>query len=108
MSLVPWGGILERMASPSFSSAPWISPSDGFFDSLCSASSTMPAWAGSQGAGRVVLAHLSQENNRPELALAAARRALGELGLGENDVELIVLSLQYPFSRLAYSAAASW
>ena len=53
------GGILERMASPSFSSAPWISPSDGFFDSLCSASSTM-------------------------------------------------LSLQYPFSRLAYSAAASW
>lgn len=49
----------------------------------------LAAWAGSQGAGRVVLAHLSQENNRPELALAAARRALGELGLGENDVELI-------------------
>ena len=36
----------------------------------------LAAWAGSQGAGRVVLAHLSQENNRPELALAAARREL--------------------------------
>ncbi len=48
----------------------------------------LAAWAGSQGARRVILAHLSQENNRPELALEAARRALAELGLGEKDVEL--------------------
>lgn len=48
----------------------------------------LAAWAGSQGAERVILAHLSQENNRPGLALAAARRALSELGLGEGDVEL--------------------
>ncbi len=49
----------------------------------------LAAWAAQRGARRVVLAHLSQENNRPELALAAARKALGELGLGERDVELI-------------------
>lgn len=48
----------------------------------------LAAWAGSQGAERVILAHLSQENNRPGLALAAARRALSELGLDEGDVEL--------------------
>ena len=35
------------------------------------------------------MAHLSQENNRPALALAAAKKALGELGLGEKDVELM-------------------
>lgn len=49
----------------------------------------LAAWAGSQGARRVILAHLSQENNRPVLALEAAKKALGELGLRENDVELI-------------------
>ena len=49
----------------------------------------LAAWAGSQGARRVILAHLSQENNRPALALEAAKKALGELGLRENDVELI-------------------
>ncbi len=49
----------------------------------------LAAWAGAQGTRRVVLAHLSQENNRPGLALEAARRALGELGLGEKDVELV-------------------
>ena len=49
----------------------------------------LAAWAGTQGARRVVLAHLSQENNRPRLALDAAKKALGELGIGERDVELI-------------------
>lgn len=49
----------------------------------------LAAWAGSQGTRRVILAHLSQENNRPALALAAAKKALGELGLGEKDVELM-------------------
>ena len=50
----------------------------------------LAAWAAEQGAERIVLAHLSQENNRPELALEAARRAMGALGLrcGE-DVEAI-------------------
>lgn len=48
------------------------------------------AWAAEQGAGRIVLAHLSQENNRPELALAAAEKALSGLGLRPGqDVELI-------------------
>ena len=49
----------------------------------------LAAWAAQQGARRIVLAHLSQENNRPELALQAARRALGGLGLSGADVELI-------------------
>lgn len=48
----------------------------------------LAAWAGSQGARRVVLAHLSAENNRPGLALEAARRAMDGLGLREADVEL--------------------
>ena len=48
----------------------------------------LAAWAAEQGAERIVLAHLSQENNRPALALEAARRALGTLGLrcGEDVV----------------------
>ena len=41
------------------------------------------------GAGRVVLAHLSQENNRPQLALEAAGRALDGAGAGAGDVELV-------------------
>ena len=50
----------------------------------------LAAWAGAQGARRIVLAHLSQENNRPELALEAARRALGGLGLRcGQDVEAL-------------------
>lgn len=49
----------------------------------------LAAWAGSQGARRVILAHLSQENNLPRLALEAAKKALGELGLRDGrDVEL--------------------
>ena len=49
----------------------------------------LAAWAARQGARRIVLAHLSQENNRPELALEAARQALGALGLRcGKDVEV--------------------
>lgn len=52
----------------------------------------LAAWAGSQGARRVVLAHLSQENNLPRLALEAARKALAKLGLRDGtDVELIAV-----------------
>ena len=50
----------------------------------------LAAWAGSQGTRRLVLAHLSQENNRPGLALEAAEKALGGLGLGAKDMELLV------------------
>lgn len=50
----------------------------------------LAAWAAERGARRVVLAHLSQENNRPELALAAAEGALSGLGLRPGrDVELL-------------------
>lgn len=49
----------------------------------------LAAWAAARGTSRVILAHLSAENNRPGLALEAARKALGGLGLGEDDVELI-------------------
>ena len=49
----------------------------------------LAAWAAEQGAQRVVLAHLSQENNLPRLALEAARKALGALGIRDGDVELI-------------------
>lgn len=49
----------------------------------------LAAWAAQRGTARVVLAHLSQENNTPGMALAAAERALGALGLGTRDVELI-------------------
>ena len=49
----------------------------------------LAAWAAEQGARRIVLAHLSQENNRPEIALGAARHALGALGLRSGkDVEV--------------------
>ena len=42
-----------------------------------------------QGTRRVVLAHLSKENNRPETALAAARRAMERIGARVGtDVEL--------------------
>jgi len=49
----------------------------------------LAAWAAEQGARRIILAHLSQENNLPKLALEAARQALGKLGLRDGaDVEL--------------------
>ena len=49
----------------------------------------LAAWAAEHGAGRIVLAHLSQENNRPKLALEAARKALNALGLRcGTDVEV--------------------
>ena len=50
----------------------------------------LAAFAAEQGAGRIVLAHLSQENNRPELAVKAAEGALGALGLRcGQDVEVL-------------------
>ena len=49
----------------------------------------LAAWAAERGARRIVLAHLSQENNRPEAALEAAGRALGALGFRKVDVELL-------------------
>ena len=50
----------------------------------------LAAWAAEQGAKRIVLAHLSQENNRPELAMKAAGQALSALGLRcGKDVEVI-------------------
>lgn len=50
----------------------------------------LAVWAAEQGARRIVLAHLSQENNLPKLALAAAENALGALGLRiGQDVELV-------------------
>ena len=49
----------------------------------------LAAWAAEQGARRIVLAHLSQENNTPRLALESAERALAGLGLCPGkDVEL--------------------
>lgn len=49
----------------------------------------LAAWAVEQGAERILLAHLSQENNRPDIALEAARRALDGLGLRDGDVEVL-------------------
>ena len=40
----------------------------------------LAAWAVERGARRVVLAHLSQENNRPETARQAARQAIEGVG----------------------------
>lgn len=45
----------------------------------------LAAWAVEHGASRVVLAHLSKENNLPSVALAAARKALE----GFDGVELL-------------------
>ncbi len=44
------------------------------------AGAALAAKAVQQGAARVVLAHLSQENNTPALALAASARALEDVG----------------------------
>lgn len=49
----------------------------------------LAAWAVEQGARRVVLAHLSQENNRPDIAMLAAREALDRLAPRYGEVELI-------------------
>lgn len=57
----------------------------------------LAAWAAEQGARRVVLAHLSQENNTPALALEAARRALETVGLREEtDVKLLAAPRDCP------------
>lgn len=49
----------------------------------------LAAWAVEQGTRRVVMAHLSKENNLPSVAKAAAERAFAEIGakVGQ-DVEL--------------------
>ena len=50
----------------------------------------LAAWAAGQGCTRVVLAHLSAENNRPELAAEAAERALAGAGFeAGKDVEVV-------------------
>lgn len=49
------------------------------------------AWAVRQGARQVVLAHLSKENNRPELAMRAARAAME--GIGAKVGEDVMLTL---------------
>lgn len=57
----------------------------------------LAAFAAEQGTERVVLAHLSQENNQPGLAVEAAGRALGALGLrcGE-DIEVFAAPRSEP------------
>lgn len=41
----------------------------------------LAAWAAGQGTEKIVLAHLSKENNLPSVAMAAARRALEATGV---------------------------
>ena len=51
----------------------------------------LAAWAVQQGTGRVVLAHLSKENNAPDTALGAAQRAMAAIQARVgSDVELTV------------------
>lgn len=51
----------------------------------------LAAWAVRNGAGRVVLAHLSKENNTPAAALRAAERAMAAIGARVGaDVALTV------------------
>ena len=51
----------------------------------------LAAWAVQQGTGRVVLAHLSKENNAPGTALTAAERAMSAIQARVGkDVELTV------------------
>ena len=45
----------------------------------------LAAWAVEQGASRVILAHLSKENNLPALALSTAKKALA----GMENIELL-------------------
>lgn len=50
----------------------------------------LAAWAVEQGATRVILAHLSKENNLPAVALAAGRQALEAIGARvDRDVSLL-------------------
>ena len=46
----------------------------------------LAAWAVEQGTKRVVMAHLSKENNLPAVAMAAAKRALEAVGGGDVPV----------------------
>lgn len=46
----------------------------------------LAAWAVEQGTGRVIMAHLSKENNLPSVAMAAARKALDAIGAGSVPV----------------------
>lgn len=46
----------------------------------------LAAWAVEQGAERVVMAHLSKENNLPAAAMSAARKALNGIGAGDVPV----------------------
>jgi phosphoribosyl 1,2-cyclic phosphodiesterase len=51
----------------------------------------LAAWCAQNGTGRVVLAHLSKENNTPALALLAAEKAMKEAGVRVGaDVTLTV------------------
>lgn len=51
----------------------------------------LAAWSAQRGTGRVVLAHLSRENNTPAVALLAAERAMEEAGVQVGkDVTLTV------------------
>jgi phosphoribosyl 1,2-cyclic phosphodiesterase len=47
----------------------------------------LAVWAAKQGASRIILAHLSKENNLPAVALAAAKNALNDNGI--SGVELL-------------------
>jgi len=47
----------------------------------------LAAWAVQQGTGRIIMAHLSKENNLPAVAMTAAKKALAEAGL--DGIELL-------------------
>ncbi len=50
----------------------------------------LAAWAVEQGTKRVIMAHLSKENNLPSVAMAAGTKALVEIGAQPGrDVELL-------------------
>ena len=49
----------------------------------------LAAWAVEQGTGRVVLAHLSKENNTPALALGAAEKAISGVGVRVGEDVLL-------------------
>jgi hypothetical protein len=60
----------------------------------------MLRWLASESLHTLVLAHLSETNNRPELALEAAHGALRELGL-ERRVRVLVASQDQVGENLA-------
>lgn len=47
----------------------------------------LAAWAVQQGTSRIIMAHLSKENNLPAVAMTAAKKALAEAGL--DGIELL-------------------